>query len=97
MQDESCLITFRLEEDEEDVRVAARVGENLLAVARRGRIPVFAPCDGNGSCGKCRVRILNGKLRASKSFYIADVEYDEGWRLACMAHVMGDATLLVRD
>ena len=94
---DACLITFHLEEDEEDVRVAARTGENLLEVARRGRVPVFAPCDGNGSCGKCRVQILKGTLNASRSFYIADVEYEEGWRLACTARVAGDATLLVKD
>ena len=86
-------MTFVLEEDDEEITVAARAGENLLAVARRGRAPLDAPCDGNGSCGKCRVRILQGELLASRSFYISDVEYEEGWRLACTSRVSGDVTL----
>ena len=94
--DERCRVVFRVEEDGEDIAVEATPGERLLDVIRRGRIPVFAPCDGNGSCGRCRVQVLEGSLRASRSFYISDVEYDEGWRLACAARVNGDAILLVK-
>lgn len=96
MEDRCCRVVFRLEEDEEDVVVEAKPGERLLAVARRGSVPILAPCDGNGSCGQCRVRLLEGGLRAPRSFYISDVEYDEGWRLACTARVDGDAILLIK-
>ena len=83
------MITFHLEEDEEDVRVEAELWENLMDVARRGRIPLDAPCAGNGSCGKCRVQVLDGAIQGSRSFYVSDVEYDEGWRLACTSRVSG--------
>ena len=96
MDEADCRVTFRIEEDEEDIVVEARAGENLLDVARRGRIPLFAPCDGNGSCGKCRVQLLSGALQASRSFYVSDVDCGEGWRLACTARVAGDALLLVK-
>ena len=41
-----------------DVRVAidANSGENLLELARKANVAIDAPCSGNGSCGKCRVR-----------------------------------------
>lgn len=95
MNDPLCRVIFRIKEDDEAIAVEARPGENLLDVARRGHIPLFAPCDGNGTCGKCRVRVLEGGLRASRSFYVSDADYDEGWRLACLSRVDGDATLLI--
>ena len=90
------LITFRCE-DEPDALVSAAAGENLLKVARRAGIAVNAPCSGNGSCGKCLVQLVEGHLDSPKSFYISDTDYAEGWRLACLSRVAGDATVQLRD
>ena len=90
------LITFRCE-DEPDALVSAAAGENLLKVARRAGIAVNAPCSGNGSCGKCLVQLVEGDLDSPKSFYISDTDYAEGWRLACLSRVAGDATVRLRD
>ena len=90
------LITFRCE-DEPDALVSAAAGENLLKVARRAGIAVHAPCSGNGSCGKCLVQLVEGHLDSPKSFYISDTDYVEGWRLACLSRVAGDATVRLRD
>ena len=90
------LITFRCE-DEPDALVSAAAGENLLKVARRAGIAVDAPCSGNGSCGKCLVQLVEGDLDSPKSFYISDVDYAEGWRLACLSRVAGDATVRLKD
>ena len=96
------LITFRCE-DEPDALVSAAAGENLLKVARRAGIAVNAPCSGNGSCGKCLVQLVadspprEGHLDSPKSFYISDTDYVEGWRLACLSRVAGDATVRLRD
>ena len=89
------LVTFQFEEDD-PVQVRAMPGENLLTVARRARVALDAPCMGNGSCGKCRVRIMQGNMQSSKSFYIDDVEYREGWRLACTSRVTEDVVLYVK-
>jgi uncharacterized 2Fe-2S/4Fe-4S cluster protein (DUF4445 family) len=35
----------------------AGTGANLLALAREHGIDIDAPCNGNGTCGKCKVRI----------------------------------------
>ena len=90
------LSTFRCE-DEPDALVSAAAGENLLKVARRAGIAVNAPCSGNGSCGKCLVQLVEGHLDSPKSFYISDTDYAEGWRLACLSRVAGDATVRLRD
>ena len=36
-------------------------GESLLDLLRRGGFRISAPCGGNGSCGKCRVRLGGGQ------------------------------------
>ena len=90
------LVTFRFE-DEPDIYVSAEEGENLLKAARRAGVPIYAPCTGNGSCGKCLVRILSGDLDSSKTFYINDIDYEDGWRLACTSRVKEDVVLWVKE
>ena len=82
-------VVFRFE-DEPDVCAAAQMGENLLAVARRAGVVLDAPCNGRGSCGRCRVRIAAGALDAPKSFLIDEADEESGWRLACLSRVCGD-------
>lgn len=35
--------------------LSAASGENLLGVLNRNGIEIYAPCGGNGTCGKCRI------------------------------------------
>lgn len=88
------IVTF-LFEDDEPVSVSAEKGENLLKTAKRAGIPIWAPCSGMGSCGKCKVQIVSGTLDSSKSFYIPDVEYEAGWRLACTSKISGDVIVRI--
>ena len=69
----------------------------LLEAARSANVAIDAPCSGNGSCGKCLVQLVEGHLDSPKSFYISDTDYAEGWRLACLSRVAGDATVRLRD
>ena len=72
-------------------------GDNLLELARRGNVAIDAPCSGNGSCGKCRVKILSGQVDSLKSRHISEEEWAEGWRLSCNTKVLGDAEVFVPD
>ena len=82
-----------------DVRVAidANSGENLLELARKANVAIDAPCSGNGSCGKCRVRLVQGQVDSAPSRHISEEEYADGWRLACCSTVSGDAVIEVPD
>ncbi len=79
------------------VTMECNAGENLLELARRGNVAIDAPCSGNGSCGKCRVRLVEGQLESLKSRHISDEEYAQGWRLACNSRVASDCTVFVPD
>ena len=77
--------------------VSAPEGAILLDIARKANIAIDAPCSGNASCGKCRVRLLGGSLDSEKTAHISDEEYALGWRLACVSRVIEDAQILVPD
>ena len=89
-------ITFQIETGS-PVVMEANVGDNLLELARRGNVAIDAPCSGNGSCGKCRVRLLEGGLETVPSRHISDEDFQNGWRLSCNCKIVGDCTVLVPD
>jgi uncharacterized 2Fe-2S/4Fe-4S cluster protein (DUF4445 family) len=47
-------------------KVICEAGDNetLLAALARGGIVINAPCGGRGLCGKCKVRLIDGKVRS---------------------------------
>jgi len=89
-------VIFRFENGDK-VEVSTMVGENLLETARKSNVVIDAPCSGNGSCGKCKVKFVSGELDSKKTRHITDEEYEEGWRLACVSTVIGDVEVLVPD
>ena len=84
-------------EDGTLVEATATLGENLLDVARKVNVAIDAPCSGNGSCGKCKVKFLKGDLDSKITRHISEEEYKEGWRLSCISTVTGDVEVLVPD
>ncbi|KIR01834.1 putative electron transfer protein [Lachnospiraceae bacterium TWA4] len=89
-------ITFKFDASE-DVVAHAMEGEKLLDIARRFNVAIDAPCSGNVSCGKCKVKLLSGNLDSKKTRHITDEEYDAGWRLACASKVIEDVEIGVPD
>ena len=89
-------VTFQIE-GASPVTIECNAGDNLLELARRANVAIDAPCSGNGSCGKCRVKLLEGEVESIPSRHITDEEYNAGWRLSCNTKVLTDCTVLVPD
>ena len=89
-------VTFMIEGGS-PVSIECNLGDNLLELARRANVAIDAPCSGNGSCGKCRVRLLEGEVDSIPSRHITQEDYAAGWRLSCNCKVVGDCTVLVPD
>ena len=89
-------VTFQIEGGS-PVIVECNAGDNLLELARRSNVAIDAPCGGNGSCGKCKVQLIEGQLESPKSRHLSDEEYEQGWRLSCCSKVLSDVTVLVPD
>ena len=79
------------------VEIECNAGDNLLELARRANVAIDAPCSGNGSCGKCRVKLIEGEVESIPSRHISDEEYNAGWRLSCNTKVVSDCTVWVPD
>ena len=89
-------VTFQIE-GASPVTIECNDGDNLLELARRANVAIDAPCSGNGSCGKCRIKLIEGELESPQSRHISDEEYKEGWRLSCSSKVRSDCTVFVPD
>ena len=89
-------VTFQIEGGS-PVQIECNAGDNLLELARRANVAIDAPCSGNGSCGKCRVKLIEGEVESIPSRHISDEEYNAGWRLSCNTKVLGDCTVFVPD
>ena len=89
-------VTFQIEGGS-PVQIECNAGDNLLELARRANVAIDAPCSGNGSCGKCRVKLVEGEVDTIPSRHISDEEYNAGWRLSCNCKVLSDCTVFVPD
>ena len=79
-----------------DLRIDVENGSSLLDAARRGRIRLDAPCNGAGTCGKCKVRLdehARGNARIVGGNKLTDADARDGWVLLCTTLVEGDLAL----
>lgn len=63
-------------------------GMSLYHVLQKEGISLSAPCAGNGTCGACKVKVIEGSLPITEKDrqMLSDEEITEGWRLACQAY-----------
>ncbi|MBN2005576.1 MAG: DUF4445 domain-containing protein [Anaerolineae bacterium] len=74
-------------------RIEIRPGETVLDAARKAGVEMVAVCGGAGSCGKCRVRLVAGRLSEPAPVELRVFGADElasGYRLACQARPLED-------
>ncbi|MHB8908231.1 MAG: ASKHA domain-containing protein [Syntrophales bacterium] len=87
-------------------------GTTLLEAAQSLGVGIESLCGGNGSCGKCRVRIESGTFERygvtslpvhlspfteEEGAFICEKERAEGFRLACSAVIRGDLLIVVPE
>ena len=89
-------VTFQIE-GANSVSIECNAGDNLLELARRANVAIDAPCSGNGSCGKCRVKLIEGEVDTIPSRHITAEEFEAGWRLSCNCKVVSDCVVFVPD
>ena len=57
------------------------------------------PCGGKGTCGKCKVKLLDGEIKATDAHQgkIEQLGLSAEWRLACFSQCSGDITLEIEQ
>ncbi|MCR4668906.1 MAG: 2Fe-2S iron-sulfur cluster binding domain-containing protein, partial [Clostridia bacterium] len=87
-------LTFKIE-GEKDLKCQVEPGEKVLNAALAHGIEIDAPCAGNGTCGKCRVRLISGALEMPDNPRLSYADREDMWYLACQSRVIGDAAVWV--
>ena len=71
-------------------KVSVLRGTDLLSAAIKCGIVLSAACGGEGVCGKCKVVVAKGDVKAEESRFVSPAERKKGMVLACQALVEGD-------
>ncbi len=68
-------------------------GTTILEAARNAGIVIESPCNGIGTCGKCKVKLSKESLKnviCSGKHHLSKEETDYGYVLACEARITGN-------
>lgn len=78
-----------------ETEVACKENESLLEALQNAKIFVNPICAGRGTCGKCKVRLVKGKLAVTdfdrRKF--TPPQLQQGFRLSCKAYPDADCTI----
>jgi len=69
--------------------------DTILDVAMKSGVYINASCGGNGSCGKCRIKVIEGNVIAARHSKISRADHDKGYRLACTLRPQSDVIVEV--
>lgn len=72
-----------------DKNVEAESGKSLLSTLADQNIFLPSACGGKGSCGQCKVRVLEGggEILPTETVHFTRKQIQEGWRLGCQLKV----------
>ncbi len=62
-------------------------GTVLLEAAGRAGVILQTPCGGKGTCGKCRVKLVDAPHVLASTGALSDQQVEDGYRLACCTPV----------
>jgi ferredoxin len=78
--------------------VESKKGKTILSIAQDSKIKIKDSCGGKGKCGKCLVKVLDGKVSdptKTEKKIIGDKKLEKGYRLACECEIDGDVSIEV--
>lgn len=84
--------TLQLIENDKKRSIKAEKGSNMLKILQQEGYIIPAPCGGGGSCGKCKIKILDKSIKAeaSEKDLLTDKEIKAGVRLSCCHNINQD-------
>ena len=74
-------------------KIEYRPNENLLDILLESGHFVDNPCNGKGTCGKCKVKIIDGAIESpsiTERKLLSEGELESGVRLSCMVKPSGN-------
>lgn len=83
----------------EEKVIYGKRNKTILEILRESGIFLTAVCAGKGTCGKCKVQVIEGEVPVSKQdldIFTAK-EIGEGYRLACRAYLISDCVIKIEN
>ena len=77
--------------------VAVPTGTLLTEAATRAGIAINEPCGGQGRCGRCAVKVIDGSVRRRSVLRLSPEDVAEGYTLACQSVIEGDVQIYVPE
>src|SRR5882762_1019091 len=67
-------------------------GTTLFSAAHWIGLPIDSTCGGRGTCGKCKVRVIEGAAEVTTADHrqLLKEEIEGGWRLSCQTRIYED-------
>jgi uncharacterized 2Fe-2S/4Fe-4S cluster protein (DUF4445 family) len=90
--------TFRIVFAPSFKEIKALEGKTVLEAGREAGVYIDSHCNGKGTCGKCRIRVVEGNVSPvveQEYNFINENDRNQGFRLACMTRIHGDITVLL--
>ena len=81
----------------DNISVTVEHGENLLTVAANAGVFIQAFCGGDGTCGKCRIKLEKGDDSSTQTASLNLDDHAEGYRLACQTNVISDLVVRIPE
>lgn len=75
-------------------------GKTILEASRELGVGIESLCGGKQTCGKCKIKILEGEFSsftAEESQFISESEKRGGFRLACATKILRDAMIFIPE
>ncbi len=72
--------------------------KTILEAANEAGLYIEGDCAGRGTCGKCKIKTLEGgggKATAAEEQHLSEKELNEGWILACQRNISHDMVIEV--
>jgi uncharacterized 2Fe-2S/4Fe-4S cluster protein (DUF4445 family) len=75
--------------------VDVHTGATVTEAAQIAGVEIHHPCGGQGRCGRCVVKVKEGKVRQRSSQRLTSTDIEEGYALACQTVIEGDVSIYI--
>ena len=73
--------------------VTVQTGTLLTEAARLAKVEISQPCGGQGRCGRCLVKTVDGNIRRRSTLRLTAEDVQKGYALACQSVIEGDVSV----
>jgi uncharacterized 2Fe-2S/4Fe-4S cluster protein (DUF4445 family) len=76
-----------------DIRIEVPYGSTLLDTIRKAGLPLKTSCGGKGTCGDCKVRIIEGSYKVASASGLSEKFRQDGYVLSCVTAIQNDLVI----